>query len=215
MKFVYVRGLGDRYSKTLLGSPEVPGLDPDKNTLQLDIFPTNLLDNIIVNKSSSADLNADFSGGVVNIILKDFSALPEYTFSLSGSYNPSMNFVNNAIQNNPSGVNVFGFNNGYFDRRIGAQQDIPLPEVSQPGRSSVLTKITEVFEPEMAVNRYNSGLNHNLGASASNQFSLSDDKSIGFIAALAFDLQPNIMLIMLQVQPIKNLAVLRRNFSRW
>ena len=185
-KFVYVRGLGDRYSKTLLGGLEVPGLDPDKNTLQLDIFPTNLLDNIIVNKSSSADLNADFSGGVVNIILKDFSALPEYTFSLSGSYNPSMNLVNNAIQNNPSGMNIFGFNNGYFDRRIGAQQDIPLPEASQPGRSSVLTKITEVFTPEMAIHRYNSGLNYNLGASASNQFALTDDKSIGFIAALGF-----------------------------
>ena len=71
-KFVYVRGLGDRYSKTLLGGLEIPGLDPDKNTLQLDIFPTNLLDNIIVNKSASADLNSDFSGGVVNIILKDF-----------------------------------------------------------------------------------------------------------------------------------------------
>lgn len=185
-KFVYVRGLGDRYSKTLLGGLEIPGLDPDKNTLQLDIFPTNLLENIIVNKSSSAELNADFSGGVVNIILKDFSALPEYTFSITGSYNPAMNLVNNAIQNNPSGLNVFGFNNGYFDRRIGAQQDIPLPEPSQPGRSSVLTKITEVFAPEMAVHRYNSGLNYNLGASASNQFSLSDEKSIGFIAALGF-----------------------------
>lgn len=185
-KFVIVRGLSDRYSKTLLGGLEVPGLDPDKNTLQLDIFPTNLLENIIVNKSSSAELNADFSGGVVNIILKDFSALPEYTFSISGGYNPSMNLVNNAIQNNPSGLNVFGFNNGYFDRRIGAQQDIPLPEPSQPGRSSVLTKITEVFAPEMAVHRYKSGLNYNLGASASNQFSLSDEKSIGFIAALGF-----------------------------
>ena len=123
---------------------------------------------------------------MVNIILKDFSALPEYTFSLSGAYNPSMNLVSNAIQNNPRGVNFFGFNNGYFDRRIGAQQDIPLPEVSQPGRSSVLTKITEVFTPEMAVHRYNSGLNYNLGASASNQFALTEDKSIGFIAALGF-----------------------------
>ena len=79
----------------------------------------------------------------------------------------------------------FGFNNGYFDRRIGAQQDIPLPEVSQPGRSSVLTKITEVFTPEMAVHRYNSGLNYNLGG-ASNQFALTENKSIGFIAALGF-----------------------------
>ena len=47
-KFVYVRGLGDRYSKTLLGNVEVPGLDPDRNTLQLDVFPTNLIDNLKV-----------------------------------------------------------------------------------------------------------------------------------------------------------------------
>ena len=60
-KFVYVRGLGDRYSKTLLGGLEVPGLDPDRNTLQLDIFPTNLLDNILVSKSASADQGADFT----------------------------------------------------------------------------------------------------------------------------------------------------------
>ena len=85
-KFVYVRGLGDRYSKTLLGGLEVPGLDPDKNTLQLDIFPTNLLDNILISKSASAELNADFTGGIVDILLKDFSVLPEYSFSISGSF---------------------------------------------------------------------------------------------------------------------------------
>ena len=78
-KFVYVRGLGDRYSKTLLGGLEVPGLDPDKNTLQLDIFPTNLLDNILINKSASADLNSDFTGGVVDVILKDFSDIVVYS----------------------------------------------------------------------------------------------------------------------------------------
>ena len=39
-KYVYVRGLGDRYSKTMLNSLELPGIDPDKNTLPLDLFPT-------------------------------------------------------------------------------------------------------------------------------------------------------------------------------
>ena len=86
-KFVFVRGLGDRYSKTLLGGLEVPGLDPDKNTLQLDIFPTNLIDNIIINKSANASLPADFSGGIINILLKDFSIKPEYGISFSTGYN--------------------------------------------------------------------------------------------------------------------------------
>ena len=47
-KFVYVRGLGDRYTKSILNGMDIPGLDPDKNTVQMDIFPTNILENIIV-----------------------------------------------------------------------------------------------------------------------------------------------------------------------
>ena len=49
-KYVFVRGLGDRYSKTLLNGSELPGLDPDRNTLPMDIFPTNLIENILVKK---------------------------------------------------------------------------------------------------------------------------------------------------------------------
>ncbi|MGB5384000.1 MAG: carboxypeptidase-like regulatory domain-containing protein, partial [Lutimonas sp.] len=67
-KYVYVRGLGDRYTKSILNGVDIPGLDPDRNTVQMDIFPTNVLDNVQVVKSSTADLPADFTGGMVNII---------------------------------------------------------------------------------------------------------------------------------------------------
>ena len=40
-KYVYVRGLGDRYSKSILNGVDIPGLDPDRNTIQMDLFPTN------------------------------------------------------------------------------------------------------------------------------------------------------------------------------
>ena len=71
-KFVYVRGLGDRYSKSILNGVDIPGLDPDRNTIQMDLFPTNLLSNVLIIKSARADLPADFTGGVINIITKDF-----------------------------------------------------------------------------------------------------------------------------------------------
>src|SRR5690606_1496559 len=47
-KYVFVRGLGDRYTKSILNGMDIPGLDPDKNTIQMDIFPTNILENILV-----------------------------------------------------------------------------------------------------------------------------------------------------------------------
>ena len=184
-KFVYVRGLGDRYSKTLLGGLEVPGLDPDKNTLQLDIFPTNLLDNILISKSASADLNSDFTGGIVDVILKDFSLLPEYSFSIRGSYNPDMNLNDNFIGNENEAFNFLGFDNGYFDNPLSSKQEIPFPETFNIGQSVLTRFLTQKLESTMDASRFQSFLNYSIGATASNQYNLSDTKSIGYIASLS------------------------------
>ena len=184
-KFVYVRGLGDRYSKTLLGGLEVPGLDPDKNTLQLDIFPTNLLDNILISKSASADLNSDFTGGIVDVILKDFSVLPEYSFSIRGSYNPDMNLNDNFIGNENEAFNFLGFDNGYFDNPLSSKQEIPFPETFNIGHSVLTRFLTQKLESTMDASRFQSFLNYSIGATASNQYNLSDTKSIGYIASLS------------------------------
>lgn len=93
-KYVYVRGLGDRYTKTTINGIDIPGLDPDRNTIQLDIFPTNIIDQIIVLKSASADQPADFTGGIVDIVTKDIPTSKQFGFSVSTSYNPEMNLVN-------------------------------------------------------------------------------------------------------------------------
>ena len=71
-KYVYVRGLGDRYTKTTLNGVDIPGLDPDRNSLQMDIFPTNLIDNMVISKNFTAELPADFTGGILNVETKDF-----------------------------------------------------------------------------------------------------------------------------------------------
>ena len=81
-KYIYVRGLGDRYSKVTLNGMDIPGLDPDKNSLQMDIFPTNLIDNIIVSKNFTPDLPADFAGGLVNIETKSFRSFISSLFSI-------------------------------------------------------------------------------------------------------------------------------------
>ena len=82
-KYVFIRGLGDRYTKTYLNGVEIPGLDPEKNTVQMDMFPSSFIENMVVYKTYSPDLGGDFSGGLINIETKDF---PEnFSFSYSGS----------------------------------------------------------------------------------------------------------------------------------
>lgn len=185
-KFVYVRGLGDRYSKTLLNGMEVPGLDPDRNTLQLDIFPTNLIDNILINKSANASLNSDFSGGIVDVILKDFSPLPELKISFSSTYNPEMN-LQPTLALPEENLNFLGFDNPNFSRLpITKRQEIPTPErFLNPAVAQITTNITEAFTKQLAASRENSFMDYNFGISSSSSLNIGENK-INFIAALGY-----------------------------
>ena len=66
-KFVYVRGLGERYSSATLNGAVVPSPDLTRNVLPMDIFPTSIVEALEVQKSYSADKHAAFGGGSVYI----------------------------------------------------------------------------------------------------------------------------------------------------
>jgi len=184
-KFVYVRGLGDRYSKTILGGMELPGLDPDKNTLQLDIFPTNLLENVQVIKSGNASYDADFSGGIVDLNLKDFSIKPEYSISVGFGYNATMHFNANYIYDKGSATDIFGFDDGYRALPINRNVSLPLPDTSNP-ESNSLQYYTPEFDSDLNVAEKQSLPNYNIALSASNSYDVGQDNRIGFISALNY-----------------------------
>ncbi len=86
-KYVYIRGLGDRYSNTLLNGATIPSADPDRRAVQMDQFPSDLLESIVTSKSFTPDQPGSFSGGSVNIQTKSF---PDHFFVRAGgsaSYN--------------------------------------------------------------------------------------------------------------------------------
>ena len=66
-KFIYVRGLGERYSSTLLNGAMVPSPDPTRNVIPLDMFPAGIIESLVVQKAYSPELPAAFGGGNVNI----------------------------------------------------------------------------------------------------------------------------------------------------
>lgn len=66
-RYVYVRGLGERYSSTLLNGAPLPSPEPERRVVPLDLFPTGVLDGMAIHKSWSPDLPADFGGGTVDL----------------------------------------------------------------------------------------------------------------------------------------------------
>jgi TonB-dependent receptor len=183
-KFVYVRGLGDRYTKSILNGVDVPGLDPDRNTLQLDIFPTNILDNIIVIKSATADQAADFTGGVVDIVTKDFPTRAEYSVSVGLGYNSTMHFNNNYLSSEGSAGDILGFDSGRRDLVLPQSVETPNP-VDNGARAR---QLTQLFRPNLKALEEQSLMNFNFGFTAGNQYNLNDEgsKKIGYLASLTY-----------------------------
>jgi outer membrane receptor protein involved in Fe transport len=66
-QFVYVRGLGERYSSVQLNGAQVPSPDLTRNVIPLDIFPTEIIDALEVQKGYSPEVPAAFGGGNINI----------------------------------------------------------------------------------------------------------------------------------------------------
>ncbi|MBQ4913036.1 TonB-dependent receptor [Maribacter sp. MMG018] len=183
-KYVFVRGLGDRYTKSILNGMDIPGLDPDKNTVQMDIFPTNILENIIVLKSAAAELPADFTGGVVNIVTKDFPTQKQMSISASVGYSPKMHFNDNYVSYEGSGTDFIGFDDGMRDLPISKDTDIPNP--SNSAENGSLEAITRSFDKTLATERKNSKPDFSLGFSYGNQFNVGEDNKLGFIASIDY-----------------------------
>jgi outer membrane receptor protein involved in Fe transport len=80
--FVYVRGLGDRYSLALLNGLALPSPEPLRRVVPLDIFPTSVLASAAVQKSYSVNFPGEFGGGVINLTT---SSIPRDTFLSVGA----------------------------------------------------------------------------------------------------------------------------------
>ena len=180
-KYVLVRGLGDRYTKTILNGVDIPGLDPERNTVQMDIFPSNILDNIQVVKSTTADLDADFTGGMVNIITKDFPVKRTRKLAISGSFNPEAHFNTNYLTYSTSPTDIFGFDNGQRDLPLTRTTQIPKP-FEQEAR---LTALSSSFSPQLKAAHETSKPDFGLSYSMGNQFKIGANK-LGYLLSISY-----------------------------
>lgn len=189
-KYVFVRGLGDRYTKSTLNGVDIPGLDPDRNTVQMDMFPTNLIDNIVVVKSFTPDLPGDFTGGIVNIDIKDFPEEETFNISLTGGFNPSMHFNSDYLTYNGGDTDILGFDDGTRSLPTDRKAiNIPLytQAIGKPDSESGrrFRNILDGFNPEMAAMRKNSFMDYGFGVNYGNQIT-AGNSNIGFNFSLVY-----------------------------
>ena len=186
-KYVFVRGLGDRYTKSILNGVDIPGLDPDRNTLQMDIFPTNVLQNIVVIKSFTPELGADFTGGIVNLETVEFPDQKTTNVSVGLGFNPAMHFNSDYLKYNGSSTDWLGFDNGDRDIPTGGRTDIPF-RAQAIGNAQVAAdyeNILSSFNKELGAFRESNFMNFSLSFSKGNQVDWGN-KTFGYNVSLTY-----------------------------
>ncbi|HOP05723.1 MAG TPA: TonB-dependent receptor [candidate division Zixibacteria bacterium] len=203
-KFVYVRGLGDRYSTTHLNGRPLPSPDPDKQSVPMDLIPAGLLDNIVVEKTFTPDKPGNFAGGSTNLATKDYPDQRTLKFSVSTGFNSNTTLKDGLLVQNHSSTDWLGIDDGMRDLPQIVEDNPELQESSQDLRGRILgdtssasydsittlanyiVNSSRAFTTEMQPHETKAPVNQSYALSFGNQYSLWDNP-LGVLASLSYN----------------------------
>ena len=111
-RYVYIRGLGERYSQTSLGGSPIPSPEPEKEVVPLDLFPSEFIESLTAQKTYTPDRPGEFSGGSIDIQNKEFPSEFTWKMSLGTSVNSETQFQDGFLRYDGGGSDWLGSDDG-------------------------------------------------------------------------------------------------------
>ena len=179
-KFAIIRGLNDRYNAAYLNDGPLPSSESDRKAFSFDIFPSNMLDNLVIVKTATPDLPAEFAGGIIQINTKSIPAKNFQSFSLGGGYNTVTTFKDQ-ITYKGGKFDWLGVDDGTraIPSVIPSKSEYPSLISEQASLAKKFTTnwdlYTKKFTPNMSL-QYSLGLNTTLFK-----------KEVGIVASLSYN----------------------------
>lgn len=109
---IIVRGMGPEFNSVTLNGERLPSAEGDNRRVQMDLIPADMIQTILVNKTLTADMDADAIGGSVNLITRSAPNGLRISGTLAGGYNP--------IRETFTGTGNFIIGNRFFNNKLGA-----------------------------------------------------------------------------------------------
>ncbi|MBN1970075.1 MAG: TonB-dependent receptor [Candidatus Delongbacteria bacterium] len=185
-KYIYVRGLGERYTQTHLNGVELPKSDPDRNAFQMDLFSSNILDNITTLKTFTPDKPGNFSGGIVDINTKSYPDQTVFKFSAGSSYNS--NLKDKIIGYKGSDTDWLGFDDGKRDIPSSLKNGEIPSKAEAPfdyQKATTLSKLSKDFNNQMSTENISTPMNQSYSLTYGDSWK-KDDVTIGFVGGLNY-----------------------------
>ena len=183
-KYIYVRGLGERFSSTQLNGASVPSPDPTRTVIPLDLFPSSIIESLSVQKSYSASMPAHFAGGNVDVRLKTIPT--DFVFNMQGKLGGNTNNFDDGLTYNGGDDDWYGIDDGTRQApeslRNLWQSYTPLNDLSQEDNRAIAAEMNRDYDPSKTSIKPNTGLDITLG----NRYDF-DDFRFGFLSAVSYD----------------------------
>jgi len=175
-KFVIIRGLNDRYNTTYLNGSPLPSTEPDKKAFSFDIFPANMLDNLIIYKTATPDLPGEFAGGVIEINTKSTPDKDFQSFSVGTGYN--------TITTNQTKFEANDNTASLPSNFPSSSQFIALQKLNTEASVLQIVDLAKSVQTNWEVNKSKFDPNTSYQFSIGRFFKLNETKSLGLIASL-------------------------------
>lgn len=213
--FVYVRGLGDRYSLALLNGSPLASPEPLKRVVPLDLFPTNIIASSLVQKSYSVNFPGEFGGGVINLTTK---AVPEEPFLTVGGSIGYDNEVTGKLGYTYFGSDSdwTGFDDGSRDLPPALSDYFKGDQTISSGNVDAALIATQLVSPRNALLQRNDDMPANWSANLTGgtSFDVGSDTTLGVIATLGYSSKFRTRDTIQQTAASADLANLESDFER-
>ena len=197
-KYVYLRGIGDRYNSTQLNGQVLPSTDPYRNATQLDLIPSTMLENLIAYKTFTPDQPGNSTGGSLNISTKSFPEQFIFNVNLTTSYNTVSSFTDNFLTYEGGANDGLGFDDGTRDLPSQFSPEILELSTNKAGtiRNTIRADETglgdrfhsamESVSNQMSPTKMSIPMNYRASMSIGNKFDLGG-KPLGVLLSLSYD----------------------------
>lgn len=181
-KYVVVRSMGERWNQAVMDGITLPSTDAYQQNFSFDIIPTAMVESIVVSKSATPDMYANFAGGYVEIKTKDIPKEDFTSFSISTSYN-SRSAFKERLTKQEGDYDYLGFDDGRRDYPNMLPIEPPTSEATSGPFIEQSKKFTEDnFTTYKTYGAPGTTLQFALGRS----YSLKDNNKWGFVGSLLF-----------------------------
>jgi TonB-dependent receptor len=175
-KFVIIRGLNDRYNTTYLNGSPLPSTEPDKKAFSFDIFPANMLDNLVIHKTASPDLPGEFAGGVIDINTKSTPDKNFQSISVGTGYN--------TITTNKTKFEANDIKAGLPSNFPSSTDFIALQNLKTETSIQQIATLAKNYQTDWSVNEGKFDPDTNLQFTLGRYFKFNEEQSLGLLASV-------------------------------